>query len=155
MLSRVVSAPRAAVGPSLRPTASTPRRHCLPTITRASSSPRSTIARASSSPEPPGTTEEPEKASTSSKSGGDPTPEPTPVADLAKEAWEKLNSESLDTKGVLGDKAYGMLSEALGEQKMASLVGFTDGVLKNRRALTVASAVLDVALILAGIKGCP
>ena len=30
--------------------------------------------------------------------------------------------------------------------------GFVDPILRNRRALTIASAVLDVALVLAGIK---
>lgn len=74
------------------------------------------------------------------------------VSDLAKDALQELNADTMTTASVLGEANFARLKQALGEEKLAQITGVLDPVLKNRRLITLVSALVDVALIIAGIK---
>ncbi|GAX85906.1 hypothetical protein CEUSTIGMA_g13322.t1 [Chlamydomonas eustigma] len=55
-------------------------------------------------------------------------------------------------RSLLGESNYSALQAKLGVEKSVQLAGLVDPVLKNRRVLTLATAVIDVLLIVGGIK---
>ncbi|GAX81079.1 hypothetical protein CEUSTIGMA_g8514.t1 [Chlamydomonas eustigma] len=79
---------------------------------------------------------------------------PSSTGKLAKEAWDLLNNEEtpMTLRSLLGESNYSALQAKLGVDKSVQLAGLVDPVLKNRRVLTLATAVIDVLLIVGGIK---
>jgi hypothetical protein len=80
--------------------------------------------------------------------------EDKPKVNIVQEAFSDFTSgdKPMSTKSVLGDDTYSRISLAVGADAFAKIESVLDKVLANRRAITLASAVLDVMLILAGIK---
>jgi hypothetical protein len=65
---------------------------------------------------------------------------------------KRLNTEDMTMRSLFGETTYLNMEKLVGKEKLEQFASYLNPVLKNRRAITAASAVLDVALILAGIK---
>lgn len=73
--------------------------------------------------------------------------------DMVKDAlMDTLKGDNMTVKSVLGDSTFAALEKAVGQEQVAKVTGVLDPILKNRRLVTLVSAFVDVALILAGIK---
>ena len=78
-------------------------------------------------------------------------PEAAGLLEEAKEAMDALNAEVMTTRSVLGG-GYEALEQRVGGEAMGRISGVLDPVLANRRLVTLASAVLDVAVLYGGVK---
>lgn len=58
----------------------------------------------------------------------------------------------MTTRSILGEDTTNRISQTMGTDSFSKLETVLDKLLSNRRAITLASAVLDIALIIAGIK---
>lgn len=65
---------------------------------------------------------------------------------------DTLKGDNMTLKSVLGDSTYAALEKAVGQEQFSKVTGFLDPILKNRRLVTLVSAIIDVALIIAGFK---
>ena len=74
---------------------------------------------------------------------------------IVQETFAAFTSDKeglMTTRSILGDDNAQRISQALGADSFAKVESILDKLLANRRAITLASALLDVALIIAGIK---
>ena len=97
----------------------------------------------------------PRPNSTSRKANDDKNDGDSKSSNIVQETFAAFTSDKGDVmtlRSVLGSDNASRISQAMGEESFKKLESVLDKLLANRRAITLVSAFIDVALIIAGFK---